>query len=241
MNGCYIGRGQLLLSVIGGSSGFFVISGESEVKIDFEEDNESISDARNGVVERVDWYVRNRRARVEAECYRVEPEAVSLLLKGLYSTIPGSAGSVDFAAVELDRLYALEPNLTPSAETVVDALAAVIPNTKYTIDPEYGTIVFTDITGYTLPITVSFFTEDTETISLHATTQLFVQARVHGVNKITGRKVMAEFYRLALDISEEMLLIQKGFSPLSIRLQATPDVSQPLDPQLGQYGRIILL
>jgi hypothetical protein len=242
MDGCYIGRGSLLLSRYDGSGGFFTISGESEVTLAFDEDNESISDARNGVNERTDWYVRNRRARLLAECYRIEPKALELLLKANY-TLQG-AGSGDIVlptGIVVDSGYALHPNLTPGSVSVEDAVAAVVADTKYEVDEKYGLITFSDIAGFTQPFTVSAAWGSHQAFSLHHETQIFVKARFQGVNKVTGQEVMAEFYRLALDITDELKLAQKGFSPMSVRLQAVPDMEQPLDPQLGQYGRIILL
>lgn len=241
MNGCYIGRGSLLVSPLGAGRGFFTLSGESELKVDFEEDNESVLDARHGVNERVDWYVRNRRMRVEAECFRIEPAAMELLLKAEHTAPVASSGNMPLPFAFVGLGYGLKPNLTPGTVVVTDLLATVIPNTKYVVDLDYGLITFSDVLGYSQPFNVFAAWGTHDALAIHTKLQVTCEARFHGFNKVTGKKVMAEFYRLALDISEELKLVQKGFSPMSVRLQATPDTSQPLDPQLGQYGRIILL
>jgi hypothetical protein len=242
MIGCYIGRGSLLVSRLDTGGGFFTLSGESEVTVVFDEDNESVQDARNGAHERVDWYVRNRRARLEAECYRIEPNCLELLLKANYTTQGAGSGDIELPlGVIVGAGYSLIPNITPGSIVVEDAVAATVDPADYEVSAKYGLITFLDLTGYTQPFTVSASWASHQAFSLHHETQVFVKARFQGVNKVTGQEVMAEFYRLALDITEELKLVQKGFSPMSVRLQCIPDVSQPLDEALGQYGRIILL
>lgn len=241
MPSCYVGRGSLLVAPSGASGGFFVLSGESDLTVDFEEDNESVLDARFGVHERVDWYVRNRRMRVEAQCYRIEKDSLELLLKSNYSLQAAGSGPIVMAAgVVVGRLYSLRPNLT-GVPVVRDADTIIVNSSKYVIDLDYGTIVFSDVTGHQQPFTVTANWDTHEAFALHGKTKVEVKARFQGINKITERKVAAEFYRLALDITEEFKLVQKPFSPLGVRLQATPDTSAPLDATLGQYGRIILL
>lgn len=241
MPACYIGRGSLLVSVLGASGGFFTLSAESELTAIFEEDNESVFDARHGVNERVDWYVRNRRMRLEAQCFRIEKDSLELLLKSNYSLQAAGSGAIELeTGVVVGRAYPLKPNIT-GTPVVTDDVAAVVPDSKYSIDEKYGLISFSDIAGYTQPFTVTADWDSHEAFALHSKTQTLCKARFHGVNKVTEREVMAEFYRLALDITEELKLVQKPFSSMGIRMHGIPDASEPLDAALGQYGRIILL
>jgi hypothetical protein len=241
MNGCYIGRGSLLVSVLGTNRGFISLSGNSDITLIIEEDNESVVDARHGVNERVDWYVRNYRARLEALCYDIQPDTLELLLKSNY-TLPTPSAGIDYVLpnpINLEETYFLTPKVTDL--TVTDALSAGVTPTKYTLEPGYGLITFHDLTGYTQPITCTVDHDTYDSFALHSTDKILVQAIFKGTNKITGREVMAHFYRLTLDVTEEFKLVQKPFSPLNVRMQATPDTSQPLDSTIGQYGRIMLL
>ncbi len=241
MNNCYIGRGLLSVSVLDSDRGFFPLSGESEVSLVFEEDNESVFDGRNGVNERVDWFVRGYRARVEAQCFRIEPNAIALLLKT--DTVAVDSGSEAVAlpsSVTVGNEYQLKPNLT-SGTTVIDALSATVDTADYVLDKEFGTIKFLDVSGYTQPFTVGMVWDAYTSLPLHGADQILVKAMFKGVNAVTGQKILAHFYRLAVDLSDTFKMIQQGFSPLLVRLQATPDYSQDADPALGAYGRIVLL
>lgn len=241
MNSCYVGRGSLLVSVMGTSGGFFTLSGESEITLDFQEDNESIFDARNGVIERTDWYVRNYRATLNAACFRIEPEAIALLLKAVRTDIGGDVSPVVLAdPVAIGRDYFLRPNITGGGVTVSDAVAALVPSGRYAVDLDYGLIRFNDVSA-PAPYTISFSSTGFVQMALNGTQQIFVSALFKGFDKASNRRFMAEFYRLAIDISEQFALVQKEFSALPVRMQAIPDLSQPLDAQLGQYGRIMLL
>lgn len=241
MSGCFVGRGSLLVSLLGTSGGFFTLSGESEINVNFEEVNESILDARNGVNERIDWYVRNYNLSIEAECFRVEPAAIELLLKAAAVAVAGNATPitlVDNAIV--GREYMLRPSITGPV-TVVDSVAAPVNPNDYVVDLVYGTIEFLTVAAYNQPFTVSLTSGAYDAFALNDKQQIFVEAMLKGFNKITDQKVMAHFYRLAVDVTEEFKMVQKGFSSMSVRLQALPDVTQPIDPTLGQYGRILLL
>jgi len=239
-NGCFVGRGSLAVALLGAAGGFFTLSGESEITLDLQEDNESVNDARNGVNERVDWYIRNYRATLTAECFRIEPSAIELLLKSTYTQVGASSDEIELPnPLVLGQDYLLRPNITLPV-VVLNAIAGVVPGAAYTVDPVYGTINF-NATISVQPYTVQLDTTAHEVFALNGRNQVFVQALFRGTDKASNRKVMAHFYRLALDIAEEFKLVQKSFSSLSVRLQATPDLSQPLDSTLGYYGKIIIL
>lgn len=238
----FVGRGTLLAAPLAASGGFFALSGESEVIVSFTEENESIFDARNGVIERTDWYVRNRACVVTAESNRFEKSAIELLLKAYYSLQAGGTGVLELpTGIVTGRGYALKPNITPGTLSVEDDVAAAVPDTKYAVDYDYGLITFSDIAGYTQPFHVTATWTAHEAFALHGATQILLKARFQGLNKVSGQKVLAEFYRLAIDITDDFGLIRKGFSPLTVRMQALPDVTQTPDAALGHYGRIALL
>jgi hypothetical protein len=224
---------------VGAAGGFFTLSGESEITVILEEDNESVFDARRGVNERVEWYIRNRRMRLQAQCFRIEPVALELLLKANVATVAGSSADIVLPdPVEIGKTYLLRPNM--SAVTVEDSLAAPVAAGNYVLQETYGTITFTATPG-TQPYTVNLTSAGHEQLVINEDNQVYLQALVRGVNKADGKEFLAHFYRLALDITEEMKLVQKAFTPLSVRMHGLPDFSAPTDPNLGQYGRIILL
>lgn len=237
-----MGRGSLLVSILGASRGFFTLSGESEVVVQFQEDNESVTDARNGSHEVVDWYVRNYRVGVIAECNRTEDEALKLLLKSTRTAIDADSDVTELPeGITVGEEYVLAPNIDPETYSVTDDTAADVDAADYVLDTDYGTIKFLDTAGYTEPFVVAYEWSPHTAFALHGQEQVFVSALFKGTNLVTGQKVMAEFYRLAMDLTETFKLIQKGFSPLTVRMQSTPDVSQEIDAALGQHGRIILL
>jgi hypothetical protein len=239
MIGCFAGRGSLAVAPVGAAGGFFVLSGESEISFLFEEDNESVFDARRGVNERIDWYVRNRRVRLQAQCFRIEAGALELLLKANVIAVAGSSADIELPdPVEAGKAYLLRPKM--SAVSVVDALAAPVGAGNYTLETTYGTITFSATPG-TQPYTVSLTSAGHTQFAVNEDSQVLIQALIRGVNKADNTEFMAHFYRLALDITEEMKMVQKPFMPLSVRMHCLPDFSAPTDPNLGQYGRIILL
>lgn len=236
--GCFSGRGSLAVSPTEAAGAFFTLSGESEISILFEEDNESVFDAREGVNERVDWYVRNFRCRVEAECFRISEETLELLLKAAVIDVPASADPITLPILEVGKTYLLRPKC--SSVAVEDSNAVPISSADYVVEESFGTITFSAVTGQQ-PYVVSLSSAGHTQFCIGGENQIEVQALIRGINKADGKEFMAHFYRLALDITEEMKLVQKGFLPLTIRMHCLPDMSQPVDPQLGQYGRLILL
>lgn len=241
---CFVGRGSLLVSLLGTSGGFFTLSGESEITLEIEEDNESVNDARNGVVERVDWFVRAYRARVLADCFRVEKDAIALLLKAGYQEVEASEDEDEWElpdGIVVGRHYFLAPNLIPASVVVLDADDTEVDDTKFDVDGPYGLITFLDVAGYTQPFTASGIQTGHQSYLLNGANQVFVEAIVKGVNVQTNQKILAHFYRLTLDVANEFKFVQKSFSSMKIQMQATPDLSQPSDNNLRQYGRIMLL
>lgn len=238
---CFVGRGALLVSVLGASRGFFTLSGESEINLDFQEDNETVTDARHGVNERIDWYPRNYRVNLMADCFRLEKNAIELLLKAQYTQMVGSAVDIVLPnPITINEDYILRPNITPGTLSVDSPAPIVVNPATYVVDETYGLIHFLS-TVPVQPYTVHLTTSAYEAFALNARNQVFVSAIMRGFDLASNRKVMAHFYRLALDITEELKLVQKPFSSMSVRLQATPDTSQPLDPVFGQYGRLMFL
>lgn len=237
---CFVGRGSLLVSILGASRGFFTLSGESEITLTLGEDNESIFDARSGANERIDWYVRNYRVTLSAECFRIEKDAIALLLKANYARL-GVSGNFPLPnPLTIGQDYILTPNIVPGSVVVNNAVAGIVPSTDYTVDEIYGLINF-NATVSAQPYTVDLATTGHDSFALNGVNHVFVQALFKGLDKASNRKVMAHFYRLALDVSEAFKLASKEFSSLPIRMQVTPDLTQPLDATLGQYGRIMLL
>lgn len=243
MNGCYIGRGALLVSVMGTSRGFFPLSGQAEVSLVFQEDNESVTDARHGVNERVDWYVRNYRVRLESECFDISKDALEQLMKTVYTAVPGGSGSYSTPVpLVLDTPYYVGQPKVSNVTVEDDTAATPVLNTHYTLDDKFGLITFIgDHSGFDAPYLVEFDYDGYDAFALSTKSPIVVQAIFRGFNKVTGKEVMAHFYRLTLDIGEQLKLVQPAFSGIVVRLQATPDVAAPLDPTLGQYGRIMLL
>lgn len=242
MNGCYVGRGTLLVSVMGASRGFFPLAGQADVTLKFQEDNESVNDARHGINERVDWYVRNYRVTLESECFDIRADALEQLMKSVYTAVAADVGQYTTPSpVVLGSPYFLgQPKV--SNVVITDNVAAPVAGGLYILDPVYGLVTFTgDHTGLIAPYTVDFDYAGYDAFALSTKSPIVMEALFKGVNKVTGKEVMAHFYRLTLDIGEELKLVQKPFSGIVIRLQATPDVAAVLDPTLGQYGRILLL
>lgn len=239
---CFVGRGSLLVSPLGAGRGFFTLSGESEITVEIDEDNESVNDARNGVIERVDWFVRGYRVRVLADCFRIEQDSIALLLKTTHTAVAADEeGEWELPTVVVGRGYFTAPNLDPETIVITDSLDAVVDESKYTVDGPYGLITFLDIAGFTQPFTVVGETTGHASYALHGTNHVLVEAMMKGVNIQSEEKVMAHFYRLALDVTDQLKLVQKSFSSMQVRMQATPDLSQTADAALGYYGRIILL
>jgi len=243
MIGCYIGRGTLLVSVMGTSRGFFPLAGQAEITLKFQEDNESVNDARHGVTERVDWYVRNYRVSLESECFDIRTDALEQLMKTVHTVIPGGAGSFQTPTpLVLGSPYFLGQPKVSSVVVKDDTGASIVPPALYVVEAPYGLVTFQGSqAGFDAPYLVTFNYGAYDAFALSTRSPIVVQAIFKGVNRVTGKEVMAHFYRLTLDIGDEMKLVQKPYSGIKISLQATPDVAAPLDPQLGQYGRILVL
>lgn len=243
MNNCYIGRGSLLVAEIGSSRGFFPLSGESELTLAFEEANESVRDARNGVIERTDWYERNRNAVLRAESFRIVPEAINLLLKAnTTSTADAPVESIVAsipATIETGNSYYLGRPGGTGVLTLIQANAAPVPASQYSYNAKWGTIKILDKTGLVFPLQATAGFAATAMQAISTRNHIAVKALFTGYNRITGKEVFAEFYRLYVDIAESIALVQQPYTGMPVNLVLAPDFTNPADESpFGYYGRI---
>ncbi len=117
--------------------------------------------------------------------------------------------------------------------------ATLQAGTNYTADEGYGTITFTNITGFTAPIKVAYAYGAVSNFSIFTSSLPERFLRFEGVNTSQGnKKVMFELYRVAWDPVSNFQFINNELNKMELKGSVLTDSTKPIDAELGQMGRM---
>lgn len=174
---------------------------------------------------------------------KVNKENMEYILSGENFEIP-SASVVDS---ELGTVVADESILIGaynlSAVTIKDSTAApvTVDPSKYSLDPVFGILKFNDVTGLTMPLTISYtsgaVTQTTIASDLDREYMLFFA----GINTANGDKVAMKLWRTQKSPEATFPLIHEELGQYQIQGRAMSDLSKANDSKLGLYGHLVTI
>lgn len=240
----FSGQGKVYIAprVSGVPQGFIHVGNVPDLKItpqaDMLEHRESMSGQR-ALDKRI---VRTLSMGFAARLEDWNADNLALALYG--KSVSQSSGTVTaetLPTVEVGKRYALA-NQTVSSVVVKDSAGSpvTVPDTKYSVDAVYGTITFSDISGYTQPFKVDYAYGATKRAGMFTEAVPERCVRFEGLNLAYDNKpVLVELYRVALEPIKELAFISEDLGALEFAGSVLLDDTKPSDAQLGQFGRII--
>lgn len=125
--------------------------------------------------------------------------------------------------------------------SVVDSAAtpATVSPSNYVLDAAFGTIEFTNVTGLTMPLKVSFTSGEVVATTLASNFEEEHMFFFKGINTANGEKLAVKLWRTKKDADSEFPLIHEELGTWSISGRALSDITKGADPELGYYGHIV--
>lgn len=126
-----------------------------------------------------------------------------------------------------------------------DVAPKTLPAPQYNVNGKHGSIVILDATSggpYVEPFTVDY------AYGAAQSTAMFTQPlperwiRFEGLNTADGnREVVIDLYRVAINPAKELSIITDDLLKFDLAGQVLADLSKPVNGDLGQFGRLVLL
>lgn len=172
---------------------------------------------------------------------------VELATYGTGSQIAGSAVVAEQILVGnpiVGERYAVNATGRVSG-AVVSHSGGAVNTTFYTVDAS-GVVVFTDVTGLTGPITVSYTQAAARQVGVFKTAAPEVHVRLDGLNTATTvsgdfERSIVDVFKTRLDPAESFGLINDEFGQLVINGSALTDTTKAAADPTGQFARFIYL
>lgn len=176
---------------------------------------------------------------------------VELATRGEASALAGSTvtdEAVLSGAPELNTLYAVKGATGRVSGLVVKSNAVAVSTTKYSWDAS-GVFQFSDISGVTGPITVSFTNAASRQIGVFKTAAPEIWIRMIGkntaVNSSTAptdfERLIVDAFKVRLSPAETISLISDEFNTLAFNGSALSDTTRAQSDPEGQFARFIYL
>lgn len=173
----------------------------------------------------------------------INPENMKYILSGTNHEI-ASATVTDLnigTVVAGDEIMLDGYNLSAVSFKDSTATPVTVDPSKYTLDAKFGTVIFNDVTGLTMPLKASFttgaVTQTTIATDLEEEYELFFK----GINKATKKHMAVRLWRTKKSPETTFPLIHNDLGQYQIQGQALSDVSKESDPALGVYGHIVTI
>ena len=170
-------------------------------------------------------------------------ETFALALNGTLTEV--SSGTVSTAetiatAPTTGKIYLLAH---PDVSTVVvkDHLAATVSDTKYTVNAKHGSIEFSDVTGLTGAVTVTYSYAAYKKVTMFTADDTDYWLRLEGLNKVSNERVVVDLYKIRLNPTDGMAFINDELGSAPIKGKVLADTLKDADGALGQFGRMFII
>ncbi len=212
---------------------------EIEVEADVVEHQESMTGHRT-----TDFtMVKTTGVNFSGQLEEVNPENLKYILSGTNHTIAAatvtdkSLGTVVAGQDILLDAYNLSSVMVKDSTVAPVTVAA----SKYVLDAAFGTIRFTDVTGLTMPLTISYTSGEVTqtTIATNLEQEYFLYFK--GINTANGKKVALKLWRTKKSPEATFPLIHEEFGQYQIQGKALSDISKASDAALGLYGHLVMI
>lgn len=248
--GYFSGQGKVEIApLINGVPGLYRWVGNvPDFKLTFDTDKLEHKESWSGqrLLDKV--ITKENKAKVTAELEEWSKENVALAVRGEATNLAGGVVTainpdVSPAVLPAGGIWALKHQKV-SLLTVKDSAdpQLTVDPADYVLDPVFGTITIVDSTGYTLPFKANYTYDAVENVAFFTQPITEVAVRFEGINTADqNKKVLVEAYRIALDPSKELGLINDEFGTFQLEGNALVDSSKPSDPVFGYFGRMVYL
>lgn len=248
----YIGQGRVAIADLDANKNpqkLLFVGNVPEAQISFNTEVIEHFESQSGRRQQDRRRIRQLSGELTVTLEEVKKENLALLFWG--TPISRSAGSVTdevlpSGLIAGDTVVLKNANITASSVVITDSDTppASVASTDYTVDAEHGTITFTNVTGYTQPFKVDYSFGSNATI-VPMITDLGRERffRFHGLNigNDPTEKIIVELYRVIFDPVQNFALLNEEYAKFELKGSVLADPTKEADPQLGQFGRIILL
>lgn len=173
---------------------------------------------------------------------QISPENLEYILSGKNHAIAGATVTdQSLGTVVANQLIALDAyNLTAvSVKDSTEVTPVTVDPSKYVLDAGFGTIKFTDITGLTMPLTISYTSGAVTNTTIASDFESEYQLFFKGINTITKDKVVVKLWRTKKSPETTFGLIHEELGQYQISGQALADITKQSDDALGLYGHMV--
>ena len=178
----------------------------------------------------------------------ISDDVLALLVWGTKNTIAAATGQSHFFP---SGILAGETHIIPNAWNISNAVLkdsagspVTVDSADYTLDTDFGTIKFNDVSGYTQPFELEFDKGAAVGVPLLKTTQPARFLRFEGKNLGNpglsyADTFIVELYNIGFDPPADMGFIGNEFAKFELKGSVNSDDTRSDDNALGAYGRII--
>lgn len=165
----------------------------------------------------------------------------ALILNGTSQDITGgtitnkSLGTV----VAGQEIMVGEYNLSDVVIKDSSATPATVDTSKYELDAPFGTIKFIDVTGLTMPLTLSATSGTATATTIGTDLDREYMLYFKGINKRDHKKVALELWRIRKDADSTFPLINTEMASYDVSGRCLADDTKALDPKMGPFGRFV--
>lgn len=118
---------------------------------------------------------------------------------------------------------------------------ATIAENNYTLDAKFGTVIFKEVTGLTMPILATYTTGAATQTTLANDFNKEYELFFKGINTANGDNIAVRLWRTKKSPKTTFALIHEELGQYQIEGQALADVSKASDDTLGLYGHIVTI
>lgn len=170
-------------------------------------------------------------------------ENLALGLHGTVRTVAGSTVSAETfpTGLAVGDAVALEHG-NVSSLVITDSAGSPVTltlNTDYTIDSaENGVIKIKNLGSYTQPFKAAYTYGNSVDVTMFDADPPQRYFLLDGINTVTNEKVKVRLYKVQLDPTSELPLINESFGQMSLNGAVLYDDEAELDADLGPFGKI---
>ena len=169
-------------------------------------------------------------------------ETFAIALNGTYTDVSGStiaSGEALCSAPAVGKIYLLaHPDV--SAVTLTHGGSAISAS-KYTVNAKHGSIEFTDVAGLTGAVTAGYTYAAYKKVLMFTADEQDYWLRLEGLNKITNERVVVDLYKVRVNPTDGLALINDELGNAPIKGKVLADTTKTASGALGQFGRMFIV
>jgi hypothetical protein len=240
------GKVYLGTRLSGGKPGALIDVGDApDCKVSLSVDSESRKESRSGQRLESAKLITGKSASLALTLNYFSAENLALGLYGTKQTVSGSTvsaesfptGLVVGEAVVLEHGNVSSLVITDSAGTP----ATLTAGTDYVLDnAANGVVIIKNLGSYTQPFKAAYAYGDSVDVTMFTADPPQRYFLLDGINTITNERVKVRLYKVQLDPTSELSLINSSFGQLTLAGSVLYDDEAILDADLGPFGKIEL-